>query len=324
MSNFVANSLSEDGSKLVGVDASGKIHAWSIAKTVPQSYRSACVSLVNPSITLKGAKIMVEFVDRRHFIVIAGSLGLVIDSDHLFLHDSALDSADRDPPYLLYRVGLPCVATCISSGDGSVLIGGDHGLVYVLGSNGHIIDTFRVDISESISAVRLVGSHSLILGTDRGQISIYDIMKRKITSSWRSAAPSPSVSWIAVDPKANWFCATVNSNQGQKSWLVTGSTRTLVQVFESSASEGELRRCEFAQLSSKGLCVISSSATKSGISVRSLDLSSEPRSMHDGEGGIADIARTARGDILAICGTNRPIQILSSSALGIIRQLVVE
>lgn len=324
MSRIVANSLSTDGSKLVAVDATGNVHAWILSHSQIVVHKVASLFISNPSDSLKGARVMLQFLDARTVVVLSGSLAVIIDVDHLAIHDCSSDSCDRDPPYMTHRVGLPCVGSCISNAEGSAIIGCDQGLLYVLGKDGRINDTYRIELNESITAVRACGPFSIMVGTNRGTVLIFDTIQRRVKSSWRPSGTVASVSWISVDPRGNWFCAALNTSLGQKSWLVSGSTRTLVKVFESAVCDGDLKRCEFVDLLSKGLSILSTSGSSSSVSVRSLDLSSEPRNLHEGVGGVVDVTRTASGDMIAICGPNRPIQILSGASLSIVRQLVVD
>ena len=321
MLRFVSNSLSTDGSKLVAIDPTGRVLAWGLSRNVDSSSKSCIYSFPNPSSVLKGAKSFVEFLDDRFAVAVGGCIALILDVHCMLTRSETADSQYGDPAYLVQRVGLPCIAACVCASQGALLIGTSQGLIHRLGRDGRIMNSFRTSLSDTITAIRGVGENIILVGTDKGQILIFNHTTGAIISSWRSEGQPWSVSCISIDTRQNWFCAALNS--GSKSRLISGSTRTLVEIFESQIREGEIQRCEFVQLASKGLCIVST-GPKCNITVDSLDLSSEPRTMHDGQGKVFDVSRSAQGDRLSICGAGRPVQILSGSSLAVIRQLVVE
>ncbi len=321
MTRLVATSLAPDGSKLISIDALGNLHVFSAPLWVGISVRHDCLPFLNPMKGMKGARTIARFVDTRILVIVSGCIAFIIDSVKLLAAGDRMGWTSCDPEFLLHRVGLPCMVSSAAAYGKNILLGTENGVVYGLNMAGSIEDTLRIGIPESISALQPIKNGSLIVGTDKGQILLFDLHSRTIKSSFKPSSNLYSVSCISVDPRENWFCASLNG--ASKSRLISGCTRTLVRVFESSIREGETHRCDFVNLASKGLCIVSS-GPKSSVWVTSLDLESEPRSLHEGEGAVADISRTENGDVLAICGPGRPLQILSGTSLGLIRQLAVE
>jgi len=320
-SRFVSNSLSSDASKLIAVDPSGKLVAWRVSQAGNNVGSSRMYSFSNPSAVLKGAKSFVEFLDPRIAVLVGGCLAIILDVEHMLISTSTEANNQGDPSFLVQRAGLPCIASCVASAGGDLLIGASQGTIHRLTREGRIAASFRLGINETITAIRSAGGHTLIMGTDKGQVLIFDTNTSTTQSTWRSEGNPWSVSSIACDVRGNWFCATLTS--GQKSKLVSGSTRTLLQIFESPVREGDIQRCEFVQLASKGLSIVAT-GPRSSISVYPLDLSSEPRTMNEGEGKLFDVCRSAQGEVLAVCGAGRPVQVLSGASLALVHQLVVE
>lgn len=319
MSRGVTVALPDDGSKLVTLTESCTCELWSLSPGSNLNPRK--MTFRTPTFNAKDAKFFVEFLDNRFFVLVTGALLLLIDSDHMINQTDVADEQGSDPPYLIHRVGLPCMARSVATLNGDIVVGGDHGFLYVVNRDGRISHTVRTGINETVTACKYVHGHSLILGTIKGRLYIYNILSGKVTSLLKTALPGSSISCLAVDPRGNWFSAIASA--GSKCKLLSGSTRTLVQVFESPLLDKDLSRCEFTQLASKGLCIAATGRTSVHVSVFPLDLSAEARNYQEGQGTISGFARAAKADIVAIAGSDRPVQILNGSSLSLIRQLVV-
>jgi hypothetical protein len=319
MSRGVTVALSDDGSKLVSLTESCTCELWSllpVSKALPQK-----MTFRSPTFNSKDAKFFVEFLDNRIFVIVTGALLLLIDSEHMQNHPDLGGDRGSDPAYLIHRVGLPGMARSVATLNGDIVVGGDHGFLYVVNREGRIAQTIRTGINETVTACKSVNGHSLILGTMKGRLYIYSISSGRVTSLLKTVLPSSAISCIAVDPRGNWFSAIASA--GSKCKLLSGSARTLVQVFESPLLDRDLSVCEFTQLASKGLCIAATGNASVQVSVFPLDLSAEARNYQEGQGAISGFARASKADIVAIAGSDRPVQILNGSSLSLIRQLVV-
>jgi hypothetical protein len=300
--------LSKDGQIVISINEDLSLCAWSLRHgkvAEPSRY------LIRfPTKHIKQSRIFLEFLNSNICGVIVGSQLLIIDATQLASFPGNVFDPESDPSFLLHRVGLPCIATCVSRVEGDFLIGSESGVLYRINDNGRLVYTYSV-ASESLTACRSVRDTHLIVGTDKGNIMFFNLSANQVKASWRSSQPAP-ITYLSIDAKSNWFCAI------SKSRLISGSTKTLVQVFESPVFSTDLKRCEFVQLASKGLCIATLSSSPR-ISVLPLDLSSEGRTYQESDSGYSSMATST--DLVALAGSS--VQILSSSSLSLIRQLVV-
>lgn len=269
--------------------------------------------------SIRGSKLFTEFIDARLAVVTCGSMILLVDTEHMILDSSIDASSGADPDYLVSRVGIPSNVTAIATTSDCVLLGTDGGVIYILSTPGRITRTIRTGLPETITCLKPVGQHSIILGTDKGSILIFDLISSSVKSSWKPSFPCRLTS-LSVEAKGNWFTAVMVG--GGKSRMVCGSTRTLLKVFESSPLDDDVKLCEFVTMAATGLSIL---AAGSRLTVLPLDLSTTGSSRtQNTEGSILDLSRCKRGDFVAVCASNKPIEILSAATLSVVHSLVIE
>lgn len=321
MPSLLATAISEDSTKLAAIDGYRNLLLWDIRK--PNS------APVKFQIAVEGALMKDEprllFLSSRILSIALGNLVIVIDSDHMLASGTSISGIFSDPPYLISRTGLPCRASCMTSSDSDeILVGTDSGKILGISFAGRIVRALQTACEDRLTSLMHVNSLCLIAGTQKGQIILLDPSTGSVKSSWWSPQPSASVNYLAVDAKGNWFSALISS--GGKVNLVSGSTRSLVRVFESRQLPNDVNRCEFSYLTSSGLSILIG-GKNTPLTVLPLDLSclGTPRRSHLEEStvGFDNLCKSRGGDLLSVTCNGAVIKLLAGTTLSFVGEIFV-
>ena len=324
MPGILTTAISDDCSKVCALDNRGFLWTWDIRGAASDSrIPSFRLQVANQVAKMKeDAKIL--FTSARTLAVSVGNILLFIDCDHMLQSDVVFsDFSNPDPDYLISRTGLPYRIACMtSSSNEEVLVGTESGVVVAIGSTGRILRILPTGFTERITALAFVSPFSLIVGTERGRILLLNYDSGSVKSTWKSSQAQSSISSLALDPRGNWFAALVSTCG--KINLVSGSTRSLVRVFESKGLPSGVNRCEFARLSSSGLSIIVGGVS-TPLTVFPLDLSNLGTTRNQlNLTGLENLSRSRRGEYVSVTSTNNggEIQILAGSNLALVRKLL--
>jgi hypothetical protein len=211
-----------------------------------------------------------------------------------------------------------------SSEEEEVMVGTESGKVLVVNASGRITRVIQTGVSDRLNALVHVNAFSIVVGTDKGCIFLLDPSSGSIKSTWKASnPPKSSVSCISVDARRNWFAALIVS--GGKVSLVSGSTRSLVRVFESRQLPSEVNRCEFFNLASSGLSILVGGRSVP-LTVVPLDLSTlgtRRRSEADSAAGLERLCKSRGGELLSVTFPSGQVEILAGSSLALVSKIEV-
>ena len=320
MSIIVSASFSPDSSKLAAVSTSHELIVWSIDRSSVSTSSPTRFRFSKESALVMKDTVLVSFFDSKNIGIGCGSTLLVVDADALVLGASVPSDCGSDPAWLLRRIAVPSSISCMTSADSQLLLGCSAGMLYTVGVDGRILRRICIGKSATVTAVQSVSDTALLIGTSQGDLLLVDSVSGSVNSSWKSPSAEPIRS-LTVDSHRNWFCAVLPDT------IVSGSTRSLVSVFVSPSTTTPVSKCEFAQLSSNGLSIVSAGPV-TYLSVYPLDLSTggNIRTQFDPTAelcAVADMVKSNRGDLIAVTGVGQAVLVISAYSLNLVHRFAL-
>ena len=306
---ILSGTFSKDGSLLAAVNSTGMVLVWRTDTWAGPLFFSL---FDQPnSISLAKDKVVLRFLNESTIAVLASGV----------IHVLQVSRPGVSGLFELVHVGVispPSGITYVDSiGSSNLVVGTGAGKLCTVNSQGHVCATMCV--GDAISCTVAVGLERVLVATKGGNLHLVNLSEQRVVSSLKTKLGG-SVTHIAVDPHLNWFCGVVQ--KGGSSSLVSGSTKSLLTVFESKPTAVPITRVAFAQVASNGLSIIAAGPTPQ-LLLFSLDLSSaQSRVQFDPEQICAVTDLTSKGDWLACLGVGACIQVLSGFSLTVVSTLV--